>query len=160
MSIRKSSSKQQVLKIYIYWKKLKKYIPIRYIDACLVYGAYIMNTVLILASVILNCFAQILIRKGMLVNGEIEKLHSLIASIPRMLTNIYLWSAAICYIISILTWMIVLSKVEVSYAYPFLSIGYILATLIGYFWLAEQLSLIRVIGMIIICIGVFLISRS
>ena len=56
--------------------------------------------------------------------------------------------------------MIVLSKVEVSYAYPFLSIGYILATLIGYFWLAEQLSLIRVIGMIIICIGVFLISRS
>ena len=119
-----------------------------------------MNTVLILASVILNCFAQILIRKGMLVNGELEKLHSLIASIPRMLTNIYLWSAAICYIISILTWMIVLSKVEVSYAYPFLSIGYILATLIGYFWLAEQLSLIRVIGMIIICIGVFLISRS
>ena len=119
-----------------------------------------MNTILILASVLLNCFAQVLMRKGMLSNGEIGAFSKLVSSIPDMLTNIYLWGAMICYVVSILILMVVLSKVEVSYAYPFLSIGYILATLIGYFWLAEQLSLIRVIGMIIICIGVFLISRS
>lgn len=119
-----------------------------------------MNTILILVSVLLNCLAQILMRKGMLVNGEISEISKMISSIPVMLTNLYLWGAMICYAISILVWMVVLSKVEVSYAYPFLSIGYILSAVIGYFWLAEQISPVRIAGILVICLGVVLISRS
>lgn len=119
-----------------------------------------MNTILILASVLLNCFAQVLMRKGMLSNGEIGAFSKLVSSIPDMLTNIYLWGAMICYVVSIPIWMVVLSKVEVSYAYPFLSIGYILSAVIGYFWLAEHISPIRIVGIFVICIGVVLISRS
>ena len=73
-----------------------------------------MNTILILVSVLLNCLAQILMRKGMLVNGEIGEINKFVSSIPDMLTNLYLWGAMICYAISILVWMVVLSKVEVS----------------------------------------------
>lgn len=119
-----------------------------------------MNTVLILLSVLLNCCAQLLMRKGMLVHGEIGELNKLISAIPQMLTNLYLWGAMVCYAVSILIWMMVLSKVEVSYAYPFLSIGYILSAVVGYFWLAEHLSPVRVAGILVICIGVILISRS
>jgi multidrug transporter EmrE-like cation transporter len=72
----------------------------------------------------------------------------------------YLWFAMICYAVSIFLWMVVLSKVEVSYAYPFLSIGYVVASIAGYYFFNESLTPVRIIGIIIICIGVYLISRS
>ena len=119
-----------------------------------------MNIILILISVLLNCAAQIFMRKGMLVNGEVEGMGNLLAAIPHMLTNIYLWGAMVCYAVSIVVWMVVLSKVEVSYAYPFLSIGYVLSAVVGYFWFAESITPVRIWGIIVICVGVILISRS
>ena len=56
--------------------------------------------------------------------------------------------------------MAVLSKVEVSFAYPFLSVGYVVAAVVGYYFFGEALSVIRIVGIVIICIGVYLISRS
>jgi multidrug transporter EmrE-like cation transporter len=119
------------------------------------------NIFLILTGVLLNCAAQLFIKKGMLVNGEVTvNLTSIASSIVPMIRNVYLWLGMICYGISVFLWMIVLSKVEVSYAYPFLSIGYVLAAIIGYMFLGESVSMVRVLGISIICVGVFLISRS
>jgi multidrug transporter EmrE-like cation transporter len=118
-----------------------------------------MKIIIILSSVMLNCTAQLLIRKGMLGIGIVD-FSNFTRLIWTMLTNLYLWFAMICYGVSIILWMIVLSKVEVSYAYPFLSIGYVVASMAGYYFFNESLSLIRVMGIIVICIGVYLISRS
>ena len=118
-----------------------------------------MNILLILISVLLNCAAQLCIRKGMLIIGEVE-MSSIVRSLGVMITNLWLWGAMISYAVSILLWIVVLSKVEVSFAYPFLSIGYVVAVLVGYYFFGESLSLIRVAGIIIICVGVYLISRS
>lgn len=118
------------------------------------------NMILILSSVLLNCCAQLFMRRGMMKNGVINGLHSLLASVPSMLTNAYLWAAMVCYVVSLLIWMVVLSKVEVSYAYPFVSIGYVLSAVLGYLWLQEQITPVRAAGMAVICVGVFLISRS
>lgn len=118
-----------------------------------------MNILLILISVLLNCAAQLCIRKGMLIVGEIG-MTGLIQNLGNMLTNLWLWAAMFCYAISILMWMAVLSKVEVSFAYPFLSVGYVVAALVGYYFFGESLTLTRIAGIIVICIGVYLISRS
>ena len=118
------------------------------------------NLIFIIGSVLLNCSAQLLMRKGMLVYGEVDGFHSLIGFIPQMLSNLYLWGAMLCYAVSIMMWMFVLSRVEVSYAYPFLSIGYVLSAVVGYFWLQENITPIRIVGIAVICIGVVLISRS
>ena len=118
-----------------------------------------MNIILILVSVLLNCTAQLCIRKGMLLVGE-TGMSNMITNLGVMVTNIWLWGAMICYALSILLWMAVLSKVEVSFAYPFLSIGYVVAAVVGYYFFGESLSVIRIFGIVIICIGVYLISRS
>lgn len=118
-----------------------------------------MNIIIILVSVLLNCAAQLFIRKGMLQIGEVGAIGFTKVFVP-MLSNCYLWSAMLCYAVSILLWMAVLSKVEVSFAYPFLSIGYVVAAIVGYYCFGESLSLIRVAGILVIGIGVFLISRS
>ena len=118
-----------------------------------------MNIILILVSVLLNCTAQLCIRKGMLLVGE-TGMSNMITNLGVMVTNIWLWGAMICYALSILLWIAVLSKVEVSFAYPFLSIGYVVAAVVGYYFFGESLSVIRIVGIVIICIGVYLISRS
>jgi multidrug transporter EmrE-like cation transporter len=118
-----------------------------------------MNIILILLSVLLNCAAQLLIRKGMLVEGEVG-MQNMLSHLGSMITNVWLWGAMICYALSILLWMSVLSKVEVSYAYPFLSVGYVVSAIAGYALFNENLSPVRIAGIIVICIGVILISRS
>ena len=118
-----------------------------------------INIVLSLSSVFLNSVAQILMRKGMMAVGEVHASNMLQMVVP-MLTNIWLWLSMLCYAVSILLWMAVLSKVEVSYAYPFLSVGYIVAAVGGYYFFGEGISLIRMLGIGVICLGVFLISRS
>jgi multidrug transporter EmrE-like cation transporter len=95
----------------------------------------------------------------MLQVGEIG-LDGLMTHLWTMVSNLWLWMAMICYAVSILLWMAVLSKVEVSFAYPFLSIGYVVAALVGYQFFGESLSLTRIAGILVICLGVFLISRS
>ncbi|MCE5175159.1 MAG: SMR family transporter [Bacteroidales bacterium] len=118
-----------------------------------------MDILLIITSVLLNCAAQLCIKKGMLMVGEIT-MGSLTQSLLPMLTNLYLWLAMICYAVSIFLWIVVLSKVEVSFAYPFLSIGYVFAAIFGYYFFGESLNFTRITGILVICVGVYLISRS
>jgi drug/metabolite transporter (DMT)-like permease len=109
----------------------------------------------------LNAAAQIFMRSGMLKVGEVSiSVPALFKALPEMVSNGFLWLSLLCYGISIIMWMVVLSGSEVSFAYPFLSIGYILSAVIGYFFLGESVTPARIAGIAIICIGVFFISRS
>lgn len=62
-----------------------------------------MNIILILVSVLLNCTAQLCIRKGMLLVGE-TGMSNMITNIGAMITNLWLWGAMICYALSIFLW--------------------------------------------------------
>lgn len=116
---------------------------------------------IILISVLLNCAAQLCMKKGMMAIGEVTGgIQGLLSAFPSMVANGSLWLSALCYVLSIVLWLVVLSKVDVSYAYPFLSIGYILSAVVGYFAFGEAVTPIRIAGIAVICIGVVLISRS
>ncbi|MDF2867736.1 MAG: 4-amino-4-deoxy-L-arabinose transferase [Gammaproteobacteria bacterium] len=75
-------------------------------------------------------------------------------------TNYYVLGGLLCYGISVLTWMFVLSKTEVSYAYPFLSVGYLLSAIAGYYFFQEHISFSRKQGIAVICVGVNIIAMS
>ncbi|MDR2596487.1 MAG: UbiA prenyltransferase family protein [Treponema sp.] len=57
-------------------------------------------------------------------------------------------------------WMMVLSRVEVSFAYAFSSLGYVLVIVMSIFILKENISIIRIIGVGIVCFGIILVSKS
>lgn len=118
-----------------------------------------MNLLLILLSVSLNCAAQLLIRKGMMTVGEVNASNMLQMLVP-MVSNVFLWLAMACYGLSFFLWLIVLSRVEVSYATPFLSVGYVLVAVAGHYLFGEQVSLMRIVGIVVICVGVFVLARS
>lgn len=84
-----------------------------------------------------------------------EYMHAFIS----VITNLYVLLWLFCYAVSVLLWMYILSKVEVSYAYPFLSIGFILVMLIGIIGMGESVNIYKIIGMLSIVFGVILIYK-
>ncbi|TCS80577.1 EamA family transporter [Pectinatus cerevisiiphilus] len=120
-----------------------------------------MNFILILTGVLLNAIAQLVLKKGMSIIGTVQvDMASIITMIMKAAVNVYIYLGLLCYILSFVVWLMVLSRTEVSYAYPFLSIGYIIAAFVGYFYFGESMTLYKVGGIILICFGVFLLYRS
>ena len=117
-----------------------------------------MSVALILVSVLLNSVAQILMKKGMSAFLLMD-FSAMIRSVPLFLLNLWLWGAVLAYGMSFVLWLAVLSKTPVSVAFPFLSIGYVIVAVGGYFFFGERISAVQICGLCAICAGVFLVSR-
>lgn len=121
----------------------------------------VCNFFLILMGVLLNTVAQLCLKKGMLIIGAVSlDMMSIMAMIPRVAVNFYIILGMLCYVFSFGVWLIVLSKVDVSLAYPLLSIGYIVTAIIGWCCFGEPLPIYKVIGIVTICIGTGLMFKS
>lgn len=112
---------------------------------------------LILFSVFLNASAQLVLKKGMVSLGE---LHLSLEFIIKAILNPYILGGLGIYAISIVSWLIVLAKVNVSIAYPFLSVGFIFSAIIAHFMFHEPLTLPKILGIGLICIGLVFLTFS
>ncbi len=117
--------------------------------------------VLILLSIILGALGQLSLKQGMMEEGEIlirpEKILPtllLVFSRPFVLLGLFF------YAVSTIFWLMVLSRVELSYAYPMLSLGYVLVVFFSWVLWREQISSLRIFSLLLICVGVILLSRS
>ena len=109
----------------------------------------------------MNAMAQICIKHGMRAIGPfVFKLKNLVPVGLKVAINFYVLSGMACYAVSIVVWLMVLSRVNVSYAYPLLSVGYIVTALAGKILFGEALGFTRSAGILVICLGVYLITRS
>jgi multidrug transporter EmrE-like cation transporter len=109
----------------------------------------------------LNTISQIFIKKGMNAIGYFEfSLQNLWTIGLKVATSLYIFTGLTCYVFSFIFWLLTLSRMDVSLAYPLSSIGYIMTALASYFILQEKLPLIKIVGIFIIMIGVYVVSRS
>lgn len=116
---------------------------------------------LLLITVGLNVAGQLLMKQGMSQVGAIGgSLAVMTESVLRAFLNPYVIGGVGAYGLSSIFWLILLSRVELSYAYPALSLGYVLVTLVGAFLLGEDVSNLRWLSVAVICVGVILLSRS
>lgn len=114
----------------------------------------------ILISVFLGALGQILVKVGA-VNLDLNFSPShLVPSIISILKNLPVMSGIISYGLSFLLWIKVLSKVELSYAYPMVSLGYVLIMIFSYFLFKENITPLRIVGVLFIIVGVILVARS
>jgi multidrug transporter EmrE-like cation transporter len=116
--------------------------------------------VLILISVFLGAIGQVLVKYGAVGLQLDFSGKYLITSILSILKNAPVMCGIISYGLSFLLWIKVLSKVELSYAYPMVSIGYILIMFFSYFIFKEHISFTRLIGVVFIIIGVIFVAKS
>ncbi len=116
---------------------------------------------LILTGVLLNAVAQLALKASVRDMGEIGlALSGSIGVAQRLLAEPWLWLGLFCYGISVVVWILALSRVDVSIAYPMLSIGYVVNAFAAWALFGEALTLARLGGIGIIILGVFILARS
>jgi multidrug transporter EmrE-like cation transporter len=116
---------------------------------------------LVLCGVLLNASAQLFLKQGMRAIGPFSFVVKNFISVGlKVALNPHILLGMACYAFSIIVWLMVLSRVDVSYAYPLLSVGYIVTALAGQIFFGEVLGFARWMGIFVICFGVFLITRS
>jgi multidrug transporter EmrE-like cation transporter len=116
---------------------------------------------LILTGVLLNAAAQLLLKAGVTRVGEFQ--FSIDNALPmgfKLLTQLPIIGGLACYGISVVVWIMALSRVPVSVAYPMLSIGYIVNAFAAYWLFGESLNAQKLIGIGVIVVGVYLVARS
>lgn len=116
---------------------------------------------LIFISVILNTIAQVGLKNGMRMIGYFEfSMGNIYPITIQLIQNPYIVISTLIYVLSLFIWLMVLSRVDLSFAYPLTSLGYIFTAIIGYAFLNEGLSITRFVGILIIIIGVYLVAKS
>lgn len=119
---------------------------------------------LLFISIFLAVVGQLLLKKGMWTVGIVYfRLNQLWPVFLKTFSNFYIISGFSLFILSALLWLVVLSKLDVSKVYPMVAAGYILILLAsrwGIIVTQETVSPLRWIGALVICFGVYLISRS
>ena len=116
---------------------------------------------LLLFNVILSVLGQILLKQGMNQVGEISGSFQLMApKLRQALMNPFVIGGIGVYGSTTLIWLVVLSRIKLSVAYPMISLGYIFSILFSWLLFKEDVPTIRVLGAFVICIGVYLVSMG
>jgi len=116
---------------------------------------------LVMTGVLLNAVAQLALKASVSDTGIINlDMQSLIASAGSLVANLWLWVGLACYAISVVVWILALSRVDVSIAYPMLSVGYIVNAIAASQLFNEPMGIGKIAGIGIIMLGVYVLARS
>ena len=115
----------------------------------------------IFTGVCLNALAQLLLKAGTNAVGAIHLTADNWFSVGmKLATQWPIIGGLTCYVLSVAVWIIGLSRVPVTIAYPLLSLGYIVNALGAWYFLGEILSAQRMLSIAVIVVGVLLLVRS
>jgi multidrug transporter EmrE-like cation transporter len=115
----------------------------------------------IVFGVLLNAVAQLLLKAGARNVGEIHlTLGNLFSVGWRVATQLPIIGGLTCYVLSVVLWIIALSRVDVSVAYPMLSLGYVVTAIGAWYLFGEALSPQRLGAIVVILVGVAWLART
>jgi drug/metabolite transporter (DMT)-like permease len=116
---------------------------------------------LIFTGVMLNAVAQILMKAGTNAIGHFEfSIENIVPIGLKLATEWHIITALFCYALSVVVWVLALSRVPVSIAFPMLSMAYIVTAVAAWYLLGETLSMTKLVGIGVIILGVIIISRA
>ena len=121
----------------------------------------VFDILAIFISILLAVVGQLLLKMGMLRIGKFSfDISTLVHQYIKILLNPLVIAGLFGFFLSMLVWLYVLSRMELSFAYPFVALNYVLILFGSYFLLKETITPMKVIGVAVIVIGVYLISRG
>lgn len=117
--------------------------------------------VFIIITVILNAASQLLMKTGMSRVGQAEFSTSHTVSLMvAAITNPFILAGLTTMTLSMGTHLMSLSRFDVSYAFPFISLAYVIVAGWGYFMMGEEVNMTRILGILTIILGTILVARS
>lgn len=116
---------------------------------------------LVLTGVLLNAAAQLLLKAGTNAIGHFEfHVDNILPIGLKLAFEPHILGGMTCYAVSLVVWIMALSRAPVSVAYPMLSIGYVINAFVAYYWFGEALASQKLLGIGFIVIGVWLVAKS
>ena len=116
---------------------------------------------LLLAGVLLNAAGQLLLKAGTNAVGRFEFAAANVVPVAsRVALEPHILAGCFCYGVSLIVWIMGLSRVEVSVAYPLLSLGYVINAVAAWYLFGESLTALRLAGIGFIVIGVVCVVRT
>lgn len=116
---------------------------------------------LILFSVSCSAAAQLMLKVGMSQPAVVAalKVGDARAIAASILMNAGIVCGFVLYFLGAVVWLFVLARVDVSFAYPFVGVGFILTLLLGKFVMGDAVTASRVMGTVLVSAGVLMIAR-
>jgi len=115
----------------------------------------------LMAGVLLNAAAQLFLKAGTNRIGEFAfSLENVMPIGMKIASSPFILSGLACYGVSVVVWILGLSRVPVSIAYPMLSVGYIVNAFAAWFLFGESVTAQKLVGIGFIVVGVYLVARS
>ena len=116
---------------------------------------------LLMLGVLLNAAAQLLLKAGTNRVGEFAfTVENVLPVGSRLLQSPPILAGMACYAVSLVVWILALSRVPVSVAYPMLSVGYVVNALAAWWLFGESITAQKLVGIGFIVVGVYLVARS
>jgi uncharacterized membrane protein len=120
---------------------------------------YLLVLLLIFMGAIWNVFLKVGLTQAVL--PEINSLKNVFQALFILLKNHWIWLVILIYVPSALIYFYLLRKSELSYLFPILaSATYVLVLLFSWIFLRENITLLRVMGILLVALGVFLVAKS
>lgn len=116
------------------------------------------NALLIALDIFLAIGGQFLIKLGMNSVGSFTGV-PLVNFFSKVIVSPFIIGGFALYFISSFVWFLVLSRVDLSIAYPSLSLGYLLVIILSFLFLKEPITPFKIFGSLLICLGVFFIFK-
>jgi len=131
-------------------------------------GAFVKNVLMILFCVMLGSIAQLSLKNGLTAVGRFEAdlagpasiVLQLFAFLLRAFKNPFVIFGFLLYGVASLAWIIVVSRVPLSLAYPMIALTYVIVVIMSRVLFHEDVSPMRFASLAVICLGVFMLSRS
>lgn len=116
---------------------------------------------MIVATDIAETVAQLCIKKGLNITGiDNITLTNLFQFFSQNSTSVFIWLGMLVYLVNFFIWITVLSRVELSVAFPVGSTSYIFVPIMAIIFLGEHINPIRWLGIIFIVAGIHFVSKS
>ena len=116
---------------------------------------------ILLMGVLLNAGAQLLLKAGVRPLGAIGTAPgTLLPGLAKAMAQGPVIAGLACYVVSVGLWLVALSRVDVSLAYPMLSLGYVVNAIAAWALFGEAVGAVRFAGIALILLGVLVVSRS
>lgn len=113
-------------------------------------------TIALWGSILLNGIGQVMLKRGVgsSETGGGSRFQWWVA----LLTNVWVWCWGLSFLGATALWLLALSKLDISYAFPLLSVSFVLVAVLSRFLLGERITWKRWLSIAVICLGVVLIA--
>ena len=115
---------------------------------------------ILFVAIILGIFGQILMKKGMMNTGQISVKELISRKFLSVVFEKFVFSGIFLYVLSSVFWLVVLSQEELSFAYPLVAVGYIFTAILSKIFFKENLTMLRIFGIILITAGAYLLVAT